>query len=77
MDEIFINTYNLPEWLVKKYFNEKDFYSIEELIAIIEDLDENIERLQEDIDDIRQDIEDNYRFIPMSKQVGISDKDFI
>ena len=34
MDEIFINTYNLPEWLVKKYFNEKDFYSIEELIRI-------------------------------------------
>ena len=45
MDEVFIRTWTLPEWLVKKYFKDKDFYSIDELIAIIEDLSDDYESL--------------------------------
>ena len=77
MDEVFIRTWTLPEWLVKKYFKDKDFYSIDELIGIIEDLDSDVERLEDELKDIKRDMEDNYRPIPYAEQVGISDSDFI
>lgn len=77
MDEVFIRTWTLPEWIVKKYFKDKDFYSINELIGIIEDLDCDVERLEDELKDIKSDMEDNYRPIPYSEQVGISDSDFI
>ena len=76
MDEVFIRTWTLPEWLAKKYFKEKDFYSIDELIGIIEDLDADVENLEEKLKDLENDIQDNYRPIPYAEQVGISDKDF-
>lgn len=53
MDEVFIRTWTLPEWLSKKYFSEKDFYSIDELIALIEDLDSDLEMLQEKYEDLK------------------------
>ena len=77
MDETFIRTLTLPEWLVKKYFKDKDFYSIDELIGIIEDLDSDVERLEEKVKDLEYDIQENYRPIPYSEMVGISDSDFI
>lgn len=64
MDEVFIRTWTLPEWLAKKYFKEKDFYSIDELIAIIEDLDADLESLQEKYDDFKIEVEENYRYSP-------------
>ena len=60
MDEIFMRTWTLPEWLAKKYFNEKDFYSIDELIAIIEDLDAELEHTQEEFNDFKENVEENY-----------------
>ena len=44
-------------------FKEKDLYSWDEIIEKIEDLE--------------QDIESNYTPVSISKQVGISDSDFI
>lgn len=40
---------------------------------LVYELDHQIEMYE----DLKQDIEDNYRKIPVSEQVGISDKDFI
>ncbi len=66
MDEVFIRTWTLPEWLAKKYFKEKDFYSIDELIAIIEDLDAELENLQEKYDDFKIEVEENYKYSPQT-----------
>ena len=69
MDEVFIRTWTLPEWLAKKYFKEKDFYSIDELIAIIEDLSDDYESLQEEFKDYKEYVESNYKEMSVKEQV--------
>lgn len=63
MDEIFMRTLTLPEWLINKYFKEKEFYSIDELIAIIEDLDADLSKMTEMYKDLLEDMQENYKFI--------------
>ena len=76
MDEVYIKVNDLNKW-VSKYFKDKDIVSIDELVGTIEDLDDEIERLKEKIEDMEQDIQENYKPIPASEQVGVSDRDFI
>jgi DNA-binding transcriptional regulator GbsR (MarR family) len=76
MNEVYIKTENLNKW-IKQYFENKDIISIDDMLTVIEDLDSEVERLKEKIEDMEQNIEDNYKPIPYSEQVGISDKDFI
>ena len=75
MDEVYIDMRNENKW-IRKYF-DKDWVSIEELLDTIEDLDSEIEHWKEKYEDLERDLEDNYEPIPYSKQVGVSDKDFI
>ena len=35
MDEVYIRTLTLPQWLCNKYFENQDFVSIDKLINII------------------------------------------
>ena len=42
-----------------------------------EDLESDVERLEEKVKDLEYDIQENYRPIPYSEMVGISDSDFI
>lgn len=76
MDEVFIRTWTLPEWLCKKYFQTQDFVSVEDLICIIEDLDSDLENLKEEYEDFKNDVEDNYRPISPEEMYGIDDRDF-
>ena len=69
MDEVFIRTWTLPNWLEEKYFKDKDYYSIDELISIIEDLDAELEHTKDEFEDFKNDVEDNYRFVGMEEQV--------
>jgi len=75
MDEVYIDMRNENKW-IRKYF-DKDWVSIEELLDTIEDLDSEIEHWKEKYQDLEEDLRDNYEPIPYSKQVGVSDKDFI
>lgn len=48
-----------------------------DLLEIIEEKEVDILELKEEISRLKQDIEDNYRPIPISEQVDISDRDFM
>lgn len=54
-----------------------NFLPSESITSIIEDLICEIDRLEEKYSDLEKDLEDNYRPIPVSEQVGISNRDFI
>ena len=69
MDNIYIKTNELNEW-ISKYFKNKDLISIGDLIGCIEDLDSEVERLNDEIKDLQA--ED---FNPYS-EYGISERDF-
>lgn len=73
MDEIFVRTWTLPEWLCKKYFDKKDFVSVEDLIRKIEDLDSDLEETREELKDFRQEVEDNYKFVGQAEQIGYNE----
>ena len=60
-----------------KRFLEKDYISLEELLEDYEELIFENQDLKEQIENIKEDIRDNYKPIPTSEQVGISDSDFI
>ena len=70
MEEIFVRTYTLPEWLCIKYFKNVDYVSVEDLIAIIEDLDSDKERLEEELEDLKNDLEENYKPISSEEMYG-------
>lgn len=46
MDEVYINMKEQNDWL-KKYFKNRDFVSVDDLISCIEDLDYEIYKLKE------------------------------
>lgn len=75
MDEVYIDIRKENAW-IRKYFNT-DFVSIETLLSTIEDLDSTIEHWKEKYEDLEEDLRENYKPIPYSEQVGVSDRDFI
>ena len=71
MDKTYILSKDLrPCYIKEKYFNDKDFYSIDELIGIIEDLDDKLEHLQEEYDDFKKQVEDNYKPLSQAELIG-------
>ena len=75
MDEVFIDIRKENTW-IRKYF-DTDFVSIEQLLATIEDLDGEVENWKEKYQDLEEDLRENYKPIPYSEQVCVSDRDFI
>ena len=49
----------------------------DDLIDMLDEMVQEYEHLKEELEDLKQNIEDNYRPIPVSEQIGISDRDFI
>ena len=52
MNNVYISTNELTEWIIDKYFRNKDLVSIDDLIGLIEDLDSEVEKLNEEIDSL-------------------------
>lgn len=69
MNEVYIRAQDLNKWIVRNLPQNRDLYSIDDLIGAIEDLDSEVERLKNIIDDLEQDIEYNYRPISRAEQV--------
>lgn len=69
MEEVFIRTWTLPEWLAKKYFKDKDFYSIDELIGIIEDLDADLDMLKDEFEEYKEYVKSNFKELTYQEQV--------
>lgn len=67
---------NLEDNFYRRYF-DKDIVTLEEVLRKLEDLDDEIEYLKEAYVRLEEDVNENYRAIPVSEQVGISDRDFI
>ena len=69
--KISMKEYNL------EYFKSKDLYSWDEIIEVITDMEIDMVNLKDKITDLELDLESNYERIPVSKQVEVSDRDFI
>lgn len=77
MNEVFVKVEDFK--LLKKYFKNYDFVSIDELCGLVEELDYQIEVLEEKVKDMEDDIEQFYepkKFNPY-EEYGISERDFI
>lgn len=73
MDKILIN---LEENFCRKYF-DKDIVTIDEVLDRMIELDEEVDQIKEAYRELEEDIKENYRPIPISEQVGVSERDFI
>ena len=69
--KISMKDYNLDN------FKGKDVYTWEEIISKIEELESELYTKKEVLESLKQDLEDNYTRIAISKQVDISDKEFL
>ena len=77
MNEVYIKKDDLDKWIIRNLPQNREFYSIEDLIGAIEEMDSTIESLKEELEDLEQDIQDNYRPISKEEQYEVSYRDFI
>lgn len=75
MENIYVDISGISHTL-SNYFN-KEQVSIEELLGALEEVIDAKDYIEEELEDFKRNLEENFRPIPISEQVGISDKDFI
>lgn len=66
MNEIYIKTDILPEWVVDRFFKDKYIISIDELYLEFENLICDFDELEEKYNDFRQNVEENYKYTPQT-----------
>lgn len=66
MNEVFLRTKDLPEWVVDRFFQDKDIISIDELYWEFENLICDFDELEEKYNDFRQNVEENYKYSPQT-----------
>lgn len=62
---------------LKEYLGDTDIVEVGKLVGYLENLFIEYKELEEEFEDYKQDISDNYEPIPVSRQVDVSDRDFI
>lgn len=68
---------NAESEFVKIYDTDVVEQMIEDLLKVAKEYKWEVEHLQEEFEELQEDVETNFRRIPISEQVGISDKDFV
>lgn len=68
MNEVFIDIRKENE-LIKKLFTNKDYVSVEDLLAVIEELQDELDHKDEVFEDYKQYVADNYRQLTYEEQV--------
>ena len=71
MDKVYIRVEDYV--LLKKYFDNKDLVSVEDLIGLLDDLTYDVEKLKEEYEDLVEDVRDNYKFVGMREAVGYNE----
>lgn len=71
MDKVYIKVEDYV--LLKKYFDNKDLVSVEDLIGLLDDLTYDVEKLKEEYEDLAEDVRDNYKFVGMREAVGYNE----
>ena len=66
MDEVYIRTEDLPRWLVKIHFKDKDLITIDDLIEKLEDTTDELDLLKEKFDEFKEEVEENYKYSPQT-----------
>ena len=66
MDKVYINTKDLPRWLVRIYFEDKDLITIDDLIEKLEDTTDELDLLKEKFDEFKEEVEENYKYSPQT-----------
>ena len=54
MNDVYIRAEDLNRWIVRNLPQNRDLYSIDDLIGAIEDLDSEVERLKNIIDEMEE-----------------------
>lgn len=67
----------ITEMTLTDYDIKGNFISVDSLYSMVFDLLNEVHIQQEIREDLEQDMKDNYKRIPVSEQVCISDRDFI
>ena len=76
MDEIYIKADSLSKWILRHFKEQKDFYTLDELLGTMDDMDDEIENLKEKLRDTERDIEDNYTPVSKASQYNVSESWF-
>ena len=69
MDKLYIRTIDLADWLVNKYFKDKDLITIDDLLGLIEDLDSKANNKENELNDIIEDRDTNFKRIDYASQI--------
>ena len=58
MNEVYIRTQDMARWVAEKYFNNKDFITLDEFYRIFEELSDDYDRLKEENEQLEEAILD-------------------
>ena len=74
MNNIFVKIEEIPQWLIDKYFKNKDLVSVDEIIATLDNVDYELRELQEDFNNYKNYVEENYQEIPERDKIGYDER---
>lgn len=60
MDEVYIRTQDMTRWVAERYFNNKDFITLDEFYRAFEELSCDYENLEEEIQNLKNEDEEHY-----------------
>lgn len=60
MDEVYIRTQDMAKWVAEKYFNNKDFITLDEFYRAFEELSSDYEILEEHYEFLKNEDEQYY-----------------